>query len=66
MEYLYDEFELVRERGRQTYAQSVLFGNGWELSLRFSDVQASLGEPVYPPPGVTFIPAPSSAADRPA
>ncbi len=66
MEYLYDEFKLVRERCRQTYAQSILFGNGWEVSLRFSDVQASLGDPVYPPPGVTFIPAPSSAADQPA
>ncbi|HVS34119.1 MAG TPA: hypothetical protein VMS17_00975 [Gemmataceae bacterium] len=65
MEYLYDEFELIRERGRQTYAQSMLFGNGWELSLGFSDVQVSVGEPVYPPPGVTFIPAPSSAAGQP-
>jgi hypothetical protein len=66
MEYLYDEFELIREGSRQTYAQSILFSNGWELSLRFSDVQVSLGEPVYPPPGVTFIPAPASAAGQPA
>jgi len=66
MEYLYDEFELVSDGGRQTYAQSILFGNGWELSLRFSDVQVSVGEPVYPPPGVTFVPAPTPAAPQPA
>jgi hypothetical protein len=62
MEFLYDEFELIGEQGRPCYAQSILFGNGWEMSLRFSDVQVSLGEPVYPPPGVTFVPAPTAAA----
>ncbi len=26
------------------------------MSLRFSDVQVSLAEPVYPPPGTIFVP----------
>jgi hypothetical protein len=56
MDYQYDEFELIREGNRQTYSQSILFGNGWEMSLRFSDVQVSLADPVYPPPGAVFVP----------
>jgi hypothetical protein len=51
MDYRYDEFELVREGDRKTYAQSILFGNGWEMSLRFSDVEVSVAEPVYLHPG---------------
>ncbi len=51
MDFRYDEFEATRDGDRQTYAQSILFGNGWEIMLRFSDVQVSLAEPVYPPPG---------------
>jgi hypothetical protein len=48
MAYQYDEFELIEENGRQVYAQSIIFANGWEMSLRFSDVQVTLAEPVYP------------------
>ena len=55
MEFLYDEFELARDGDHPTYAQSILFSNGWEMSLRFSDVQVSLAEPVYPPPGTTLV-----------
>lgn len=50
MDWLYDEFEVVREVDRTSYAQSILFGNGWEISLRFSDVQVTLADPVYPLP----------------
>ena len=60
MEYLYDEFELVQDGHRQTYAQSILFGNGWELSLRFSDVHVNLADPLYPQPGTIFGPVSAS------
>ena len=62
MDYKYDEFELIRDGERPTYAQSILFGNGWEMSLRFSDVQVSLAEPVYPLPGTAFVPMSTAAA----
>jgi len=62
MDFRYDEFELIREGSRRTYAQSILFGNGWEMALRFGDVQASLAEPVYPLPGTVFVPVSTPAA----
>ena len=61
MDYKYDEFELIRDCGQRTYAQSILFGNGWEMSLRFSDVQVSLAQLVYPLPGTVFVPASAPA-----
>lgn len=61
MDFQYDEFELIRERDRQTYAQSILFGNRWEMTLRFSDVQVTLAEPVFPPPDAAYAPATTSA-----
>jgi hypothetical protein len=62
MEFRCDEFELIRDGDRPAYAQSILFGNGWEMSLRFSDVQVSLAEPVYPLPGMAFVPLSTPAA----
>ena len=51
MDFLYDEFEMSEENGRQRYEQSILFGNGWELRLSFRDVRVTLAEPLFPPPG---------------
>jgi hypothetical protein len=48
MTFQYDEFERVQDGDGQVYAQSIIFANGWEMSLRFSDVQFTLAEPVYP------------------
>jgi hypothetical protein len=62
MDYLYDEFELIRAEGRNIYGQSILFGNGWEMTLRFSDVQVALAEPVYPLPDTMLVPVPTSTA----
>lgn len=56
MDYQFDEFELIPEKGQTTYAQSILFGNGWEMTLRFSDVRATLAEPVYPAAGTRLVP----------
>ena len=60
--WLYEEIERVEEGDRRHFVHSILFSNGWELSLRFRDVQVSLAEPIYPPPGAAFAPAATSAA----
>jgi Protein of unknown function (DUF4085) len=60
MDLQHDEFELVREGGRNTYAQTILFGNGWEMTLRFSDVQVTLADPVYPLPDTLLVPVPAA------
>ena len=62
MDYQYDEFELIREQDRNIYAQSILFGNGWEMRLRFSDLQVSLGSPVYPLVGTVLVPVACAVA----
>ncbi len=64
MDYLYDEFELIRQGDRNLYAQSIVFGNGWEMALRFSDVQVTLADPVYPLPDTMLIPTPTSGAAK--
>lgn len=62
MDFQYDEFELVREANRVIYSQDILFGNGWELRIRFSDVQVSLASPVYPLPDTVLVPVASAVA----
>jgi hypothetical protein len=47
MDFLYDEFDLVRDGDVKHYTQSILFGNGWEVRLRFRDVRVALADPVY-------------------
>jgi len=53
LDFQFDEFDLIEDGGQQAYAQSIVFGNGWELALRFRDVDVSLAEPLYPLPGMT-------------
>lgn len=60
MDFQYDEFDAIRRGDRVTYAQSILFGNGWEMTLRFSDVEVTQAEPLYPFPGTMLVPAPTS------
>jgi Protein of unknown function (DUF4085) len=55
--WLYEEIEQVRTGDRKHFIHSILFSNGWEISLPFSDVQVSRAEPVYPLPGTVFVPA---------
>lgn len=50
MDFLYDEFELIHGGERPEYAQAILFGNGWEMRLRFRDVEVIRAEPLYPVP----------------
>jgi hypothetical protein len=48
MDFDYDEFGIVRGGGQVLYTQSILFSNGWEVSLRFHDVRVVLAEPLFP------------------
>lgn len=48
MDFMYDEFDMVEENGRQYYTQSILFSNGWEIQLEFSDVEVARAQTVYP------------------
>jgi hypothetical protein len=47
MDFLYDEFGVVQEDGERLYEQAILFSNGWEVRLRFRDVQFALAEPLF-------------------
>jgi hypothetical protein len=64
MQFLYDEFDLIHTGSDVHYTQSILFSNGWEMRLRFSDVQMILAKPLYPPPGVNGIRWVSSPAGQ--
>lgn len=44
----FDEFEVQEEGGRTSYTQSIVFGNGWLMRLRFRDVHVTLAQPLYP------------------
>ena len=50
MDYQYNEFAVVRDGDDPLYEESILFGNGWEVRLRFGDINVSIGEPIYAAP----------------
>ena len=64
MDFQYDEFELLRQHERTTYQQSIVFGNGWEMTLRFADVRVTLAEPIYPLAGTVLVPVSETAVAR--
>lgn len=53
MEFLYDEFTVVRQGDVPLYEQSILFSNAWEVRLRFVDVRVTLADPIYSLAGTT-------------
>jgi hypothetical protein len=66
MLYMYNELDLVHDGDQAYYTESILFGNGWEVQLKFSDVQVTLAQPVFPPgevtsDGISESPLPQSA-----
>jgi hypothetical protein len=60
--WLYEEIEQVGTGDGKHFVYSILFSNGWEITLAFRDVQVSLAEPVYPLPGTVFVHASIQAA----
>lgn len=61
MEFLYDELDAIEEGGQEIFTHSMLFSNGWEVQLRFRDLQFALAEPIYPIPTAAPAAAPVSA-----
>ncbi|HKI31515.1 MAG TPA: DUF4085 family protein [Gemmataceae bacterium] len=60
MDFQYDEFDLVRAGENKVYAQGIVFGNGWEMTLRFTDVRVTLAQALYPFPGTMLVPTATS------
>jgi hypothetical protein len=60
VDFQYDELDVEEKDGQKIYTQSILFGHGWEMALRFSDVEVTVAEPLYPAPGTTLVLAPTS------
>jgi hypothetical protein len=50
MELMYNELDLLEEGGKTLCTESILFSNGWEVHLRFRDVEVVFAEPIYPVP----------------
>jgi hypothetical protein len=48
----FDEFGREQVGERTVYTQSIVFCNGWELRLRFRDVQVTIAEPWLPAAGI--------------
>jgi hypothetical protein len=47
MDYLYNEFDMVRDGPTTCYTEDILFSNGWEIGLSFRDVQVTLAQTLY-------------------
>jgi len=60
----FDEFDRIQEGEDRVYTQAIVFVNGWELRLRFRDVQVTLAEPWVPANGKATAPLAPSAASR--
>jgi hypothetical protein len=48
-DFQFDELDIVEGSDPPLYTQSIVFGNGWLLRLRFRDVRVVVAEPVFPP-----------------
>jgi hypothetical protein len=48
--FQFDELDMVREGEGKIYSQSIVFGNGWLMRLRFRDVRMTVAQSVYPAP----------------
>lgn len=48
--WLYDEIEFIRQGERKHFAHTILFSNGWEITIPFADVQTATAFPLLPHP----------------
>lgn len=44
----FDELDIVNDTKGKVYSQSIVFGNGWLMRLRFHDVGMTVAKPIYP------------------
>jgi hypothetical protein len=56
-DFQFDELDVVHESGRALYLETIVFGNGWRMDLRFRDVQVTVAQPIYPSSTESVIPA---------
>lgn len=47
MEFMYDEIEVTHNNQHAVFCQSILFSNGWEIRLQFSNIEIVLAEPRF-------------------
>lgn len=55
--FQFDELDVQREGEIKIYSQSIIFGNGWLMRLRFHDVLATVAQSVFPVPVSNSLPA---------
>lgn len=56
VDWQYDEIEMV-EGEPPTWRQSILFSNGWEVTLRFCAVRVEAADALLPAPGNGAVPS---------
>ncbi len=56
VDWQYDEIEMV-EGEPPTWRQSILFSNGWEVTLRFRAVRVEAADALLPAPGNGAVPS---------
>jgi hypothetical protein len=47
--FQFDELDVECAGDNKIYRQSIVFGNGWLMRLRFRDVQVTVAKSIYPP-----------------
>jgi hypothetical protein len=55
--WLYDELDRLESGPQASLAHSILFSNGWVLTLPFRDVQLTTASPVFPVPRLPVGPS---------
>src|SRR5207244_25735 len=56
MQFMYNEVDCIQDGDQPVYTESILLSNGWEMRLRFRDVQVVQAEPIYPVRGTILVP----------
>jgi hypothetical protein len=54
--FQFDELDVVRDGEGKLYSQSIVFGNGWLMRLRFRDVRVTVAQSMYPAPAGRGLP----------
>jgi hypothetical protein len=55
--FQFDELDVERASEGAIYSQSIVFGNGWLMRLRFRDVRVTVAQSVYPAAVSDSLPA---------
>jgi hypothetical protein len=52
----FDELDMERDEVGKIYGQSIVFGNGWLMRLRFRDVHVTVAQSMYPATVSSLLP----------